>query len=191
MRIAFNKCVWTLAVAGALLAPLPSLASVVYQFSLAANGAVGPLVIRQTLPTFTPDGPLLVTQMSNPSITYTSGTPIVAAVSLIGFDQDPTLSRYGIDLIDANVNRVLFTVNYPADFFVFNRGVTAEGTFLSTSGTVSGTNLATTTPVATLCVSSVGACDSTRGTVPEPESTALFGLGVLALVAARRKRQTH
>jgi hypothetical protein len=81
------------------------------------------------------------------------------------------------------VGEVLTTLDFPVDFFAFDRTVTQTGAASSTTGTVfSDLALATTTPPATLMV-------STR--VPEPATFALLGLaGAGALTWHRHRRRT-
>lgn len=85
---------------GPLAGPMAAQAVVVYQFSLAANGGVGPIAVRLTAGDFIPVGDLAATALDNPSISFTSGTPLSAAESLIGFDQDATESLFGIAMVD-------------------------------------------------------------------------------------------
>jgi hypothetical protein len=141
------------------LAPFAAQASVVYQFSLPANGSVGPNEIRQTVNGYIPVAGLIVTGITDPSITFTSGTPVDTAQSLIGYEQSAAETLYGIALVDlVSGGWTLLTREYPADFFRFTRSFDEEGTFASTAGLVeSAYALETGNPVATLCDSSTGA----------------------------------
>lgn len=171
---------------GLLAGPLSAQATVVYQFSLGANGTVGPVQIRLTADDFVPVGDLAITSLGASSISFTSGTPLNPAQSVFGFDQDPAETLIGIALFGAAAEEVLFTVGYPSDFFAFSRSFDQEGTFSSTRGLVrSGLSIETRVPVATLCVSSMGLCDLT---VPEPGSLALLGFGLAILGVGRLRR---
>ncbi len=159
----------------------PAAASVVYDFSLAANGDVGAINIQVTLADFLPATGLNVFDFSAPEVSaFSSDTPIDAASSVIGFDNTMTSTRVGIRLASA-IEEVLTTVEQPADFFVFDRTATQVGTFLSSAGTVvSDFSLDTPTPTATLVVTNV----------PEPATAALLALGGLGAATWRRRRRT-
>ena len=161
----------------------PAAASVVYDFSLAANGEVGAINIQVTLADFLPptNGLPNLFDLSAPEVSaFSSDIPIDAASSVIGFDVTTTSTLVGICLASA-IGEVLTTVELPADFFVFDRTATQVGTFLSSAGTVaSDFSLDTPTPTATLVVTNV----------PEPASAVLLTLGVFGAAAWRRRRRT-
>lgn len=159
----------------------PAAASVVYDFSLAANGEVGAINIEVTLADFLPAAGLNVFDLSAPEVSaFSSDIPIDAASSFIGLDVTTTSTLVGIRLASA-ISEVLTTLEYPNDFFVFDRTVTQVGTFLSSTGTVvSEFSLDTATPTATLVVTNV----------PEPASAVLLTFGVAGAGAWRRRRRT-
>jgi len=155
---------------------------VVYDFSLDANGDVGAVNIQLTFADFLPVGPLEVFDLGRPEVTaYSSGTPIDPSSSFVGVDVAAATTLIGVYLSSAIGDVVLYTFEYPDDFFVLGRTPDQEGTFLSSAGTVrSDFALATATPTATLVVSRV----------PEPATAALLGLGVLGVATWRRLRST-
>jgi hypothetical protein len=159
----------------------PAAASVVYDFSLGANGDVGAINIQLTFADFLPEGPLEVFGLSDPEVTsYSVGNPIDPAGAAIGVEVTPAGTLFGFFLSSPIGDVVLYTFEYPGDFFVLGRTPDQAGTFLSSSGTVrSDFNLVTSTPTATLVVSSV----------PEPATTALCGLGILGVATWRRRRR--
>ena len=100
----------------------------------------------------------------------------------MGIDVNAGTFLVGVALRETDVDAVLFTVNFPNDFFVFGRSPTQTGTFLSSAGTVTSVyDLDTGTPTAILVVTETSP-------VPEPASLTLLGLG-LAGMGARRWRQ--
>ncbi len=161
-------------------------AAVLYDFSLAANGAVGPVRIVLSYPGFVPEGVLDAFSLTDPRVvTATSGTPIDAANSVVGLDVDPAATLFGLRLLQSGGAEVLLTVDYPADFFVFNRTPTQTGTFQSTSGLVrSSLAVDTRVPIATLVVRDDSA------PVPEPATIVFLGAAALGAVV-RRRRQTR
>jgi hypothetical protein len=162
----------------------PATASVVYDFSLAANGDVGAIAIQLTFGDFLPVSGLAVFDLGAPEVTaFSSGTPIDPTSSFVGMDVMAAGTLFGFRLSSV-VGEVLTTLDFPVDFFAFDRTVTQTGTASSTTGTVfSDLALATTTPPATLMV-------STR--VPEPATFALLGLAAAgALTWHRHRRRTR
>jgi PEP-CTERM motif len=158
-----------------LILPAQSWATVVYDFQLPANGSVGAVEIHFTQPSFI--AVLGLNVLSQPELALTSGTPIADA--LLGIEATATELLIGILLIgpDPDLGAVLFTVDYPADFFRFTRAPTDQGVYASTSGAVTSyLPLSTTTPTASLSVSS---------TVPEPTTLALVGVALVGLGFSR------
>jgi hypothetical protein len=153
----------------------PADAAVIYDFSLPANGAVGPVTIQLGFPAAVPaGGGLGVFPLTGPQVvSFTSGTPIDPAASAVGFEVLSTSTLIGIALRNsADSSFVLSTISFPNDFFVFPRTPLQEGTFSSTSGTVfSDLSLVTSTPTGQLMVSE---------TVPEPAAVVMLSLGLAA-----------
>jgi PEP-CTERM motif-containing protein len=158
----------------------PANASAIYDFSLAANGAVSAFDIQLTFPDLLPAGGLLVIPVTAPVVTsLTFATPgFNPAGSVIGLQITPPATLFGLALFSAT-DPLLLTVNYPLDFFVFNRAPVTTGTFSSVSGNVvSVRSLTTETPVGTLSVTT---------SVPEPSTLLLLGSGVLCVSVLRRR----
>jgi PEP-CTERM motif len=164
-------------------ASTPATAAVLYDFSLAANGDVGPVRIVLSYPSFVPSGLLDVIPLSDPRVvTATSGTPIDTTTSVAGFEVGPTATLFGLRLLGPAGGEVLVNPSYPADFFVFNRTPTQTGTFQSTSGLVrSSLAIETRAPVATLVVRDDSA------PVPEPATIVFLGAAALGAVVRRRR----
>jgi hypothetical protein len=158
----------------------PARADVIYDFSLPANGEVGPIEVQLTFPDFLPAGGLNVLGVTGPEVTaFSSGTPVDLPLSFVGVDIDPAVTLFGLALFSPSGGFTLLNDSYPADFFSFVRAPNQTGTFLSSSGlVVSDFTLATATPTATLTVTST----------PEPATLLLFGLGAVGVVARRRAR---
>jgi hypothetical protein len=176
-RISFG-----LLLAGCLLVggAKPATASVMYDFSLAANGDVGAISIQLTFADFLPEGSLDVFDLTRPEVTeYSASTALDPVASAVGIEVTAATTLIGFFLTSAIGQSLLYTFEYPGDFFVLSRMPNQKGTFLSSAGTVSSDfNLVTSTPTATLVVSRV----------PEPATVALCGLGVLGVATWRRLR---
>jgi hypothetical protein len=162
----------------------PASAAVIFDFSLPANGDVGAFSVQLQFDDYpTPSGLLVFNLLDPEVISFSSDTTIDPSTSVIGFEVTPTQTLIGLNLANSDPIAVLFTVDYPNDFFTFNRTETEDGVFNSISGTVaSDLSLNTTTPEGTLTVSSE---------VPEPATTALLGLGFLGIAGfARRQKRS-
>ena len=163
-------------------------ASAIYDFSLAANGAVSAFNIQLTFPDLLPAGGLLVIPVTSPAVTsLTFATPAFTPVeSVIGLQITPTSTLFGLALF-ALPEPLLLTVNFPGDFFVFNRTPVTTGTFSSVSGNVVSTlPLTSGSPVGTLSVTT-----SVPEPVPEPSTLMLLGSGVLCVSVLRRRVKEH
>jgi hypothetical protein len=160
-------------------------ADAIYNFSLPANGAVSAFDIQLTFPELLPAGDLLVLPVAFPEVTsLTFTTPgFTPALSVIGLQITPASTLFGVSLVSAAAP-LLFTVNFPGDFFVFNRTPVTTGTFSSVSGNVvSVLPLDTGSPVGTLSVTTDAV------SVPEPSTVVLLLSSVLYIAALRRCSQ--
>ncbi|BCS32533.1 hypothetical protein TBR22_A17480 [Luteitalea sp. TBR-22] len=159
-------------------------AAVVYDFSLPANGDVGAVRIVLTTSDFITPSDLDIFPLTAAQIAVSSDDVVDKTQSVIGVDIEPDVTLFGINLRGPGGLLLLFTEDYPADFFIFERTPTQTGTFTSVSGiVVSDDELETRAPTATLVVS--GTPD-----VPEPASLTLLGAAAAGLIA-RRRRQTR
>lgn len=182
-RFSVRRGVLGLALALGLVAvdSAPAAAAVMYDFSLPANGEVGAVRLVVTLPGFiAPGDDLVILSLEDSRVALTSDEGIDESESAIGLNTTPGTTLFGIALFGPQ-GALLFTVDYPEDFFEFVRTPNQTGTFTSVSGLVVSQDdeLETRTPTATLVVS---------GTVPEPTSVALLGVGALGLLARRRRQ---
>jgi hypothetical protein len=162
----------------------PANADAIYDFSLPANGSVSALDIQLTFPGLLAAGGLNVIGLTQPLVTSLSfPTPgFTPFLSVIGIQVTPTSTLIGLSLRNAMGGPLLFTNNFPGDFFVFNRTPLTTGTFSSVSGNViSILPLATGSPTGTLTVTQTA-------TVPEPSTVLLFGSGLLCIASLRRLR---
>jgi hypothetical protein len=165
--------------------PSRAAASVIYDFSLPANGALGAIDIKLNVGSFLPAAGLQIASLAAPQVTaFSSGTPVSAADSVVGINVLAASSLFGIRLATASGSNVLFTTSYPGDFFIFERTPNQVGTFLSSGGNVvSGLTLNTATPQATLVVTDSDA-------VPEPTTLSLCGwvfVGIASWYGLRRR----
>jgi hypothetical protein len=161
-------------------------ADAIYNFSLPANGAVSAFDIQLTFPDLLPAGDLLVLPVTFPEVTsLTFTTPgFTPALSVIGLQITPASTLFGVSLVNAVAAPLLFTVDFPGDFFVFNRTPVTTGTFSSVSGNVvSVLQLATGSPLGTLSVTTDAV------SVPEPSTVVLLLSSVLYIAALRRCSQ--
>ena len=165
-----------------LLAPLSALADIIYELSLEANGEVDAINIQLTTPEFLPVGGLNVIPLVDPSVSYTPGNDVVTLISFVGHGIDPLWTFFGVGLVDFAFEGVLFTLEYPDDYFAFDRSFDELGTFTSISGNVVSTlALDTANPIATLRV-----YDDTA--VPAPPTLALIGLALVGFGWSRRRK---
>jgi hypothetical protein len=159
-------------------------ADAIYDFSLPANGSVSSFDVHLTFPNLLPADGLMVIGLTSPQVTSLSfATPgFNPSASVIGLEITPTSTLVGVALANTASNLLLFTVNFPGDFFVFNRTPLATGTFSSVSGNVvSILPLATGSPTGTLTVTQTAA-------VPEPSTVLLLASGLLGIASLRRFR---
>lgn len=165
--------------AGVMVTASSASAAVLYDFSLDANGDVGPIRILVRLDDFIDAESFIVRDTTE--VEEFSASPSIDESSVVGLDVIQTATRVGISAFLPGLDDfVLLTRDYPADFFVFDRTPTQTGTFLSTSGLVeSSLDLDDRSPVATLTVTEV---------VPEPATVVLLGLAGIGAVARGRRR---
>jgi len=181
------SCSWrrfgiVLALCLGIAAARPAAASVIYDFSLPANGLVGAIDIQLTFASFVAAGAgLSVDGLSAAPVTsFSSGTPVNAAGSVVGFEVDAGSTLFGVDLFAPNSSTVLFNPNYPADFFSFARTATQTGTFTATGNVTSSLALNTATPTATLVVT----------VTPEPATASLLGFCLIGIAGWQMRRRS-
>ena len=157
-------------------------AAVIYDFSLEANGDVGPVHVVLRFNDFLGNGSFVVVDPSHSAVQEFSVSAPLDPDSVAGVDVAPDATRFGIAAYAlGSFETLLLTVDYPTDFFVFDRTPTQTGTFTSTGGlVVSDLNLDSRTPTATLTVTEV---------VPEPATVLLFGVAAMGAVVRARKRR--
>jgi len=156
-------------------------ATAIYDFSLPENGSVSAFDIQLVFPDLLQPQGLLVIPVTSPEVaSLTFNTPgFTPGGSVIGLEITPSATLFGVALFNAAAEPLLFTVAYPADFFLFNRTPGTIGTFSSVAGNVaSALPLATGTPVATLSVTT---------SVPEPSTLILLASGVFGVAVFRRR----
>ena len=89
-------------------------AAVLYDFSLAANGAVGPVRSVVGFSDFLPStGLFIIPATSAEVVTLTSGTPIDPTLSVAGLDSGPAATLFGVSLTGAGGGLVLRNEAYP------------------------------------------------------------------------------
>jgi hypothetical protein len=180
-RVARGAVVCLFALGVTLTASSSAMAAVLYDFTLAANGDVGPVNIVLRFDDFVDAGSFFAPETTAPAVREVSTTVPIQPSSQIGLDVIAAATRFGIALFNLDGSDLLFTVNHPDDFFVFERTPTEIGTFQSTDGlVVSSSNLDSRSPVATLTVTEV---------VPEPATVVLLGMAAMGAVARARKRR--
>jgi hypothetical protein len=156
-------------------------ATAIYDFSLPENGSVSAFDIQLVFPDLLQPQGLLVIPVTSPEVaSLTFNTPgFTPGGSVIGLEITPSATLFGVALFNAAAEPLLFTVAYPADFFLFNRTPGTTGTFSSVAGNVaSALPLATSTPVGTLSVTT---------SVPEPSTLILLASGVFGVAVFRRR----
>jgi hypothetical protein len=162
----------------------PAAASVIYDFSLPANGSVGAIDIQLTFASFVAAGAGLTVDVLSaaPVTSFSSGTPVNAAGSVVGFEVDAGSTLFGVQLFSPSSASVLFTPAYPGDFFSFARTANQTGTFTATGNVTSSLSLNTAHPTATLVVTNTSA-------VPEPATASLLGLWLLGIAGWQMRRR--
>ncbi|WP_031494817.1 PEP-CTERM sorting domain-containing protein [Bryobacter aggregatus] len=166
-----------------LSAVKPAEAAVLYEFSLPANGDIGPVQVQFTFANFSATPNLVIVPANTSSLTFLADPLVSAGNSVLGLMIESTTTYFGIDLKTSSNQSVLYTPAYPTDFFTFTRGVAETGTFTATGYVTSHFGLDIAFPTATLTVSEIS-------DVPEPATLSLVGICLVGAAAWRKRKHT-
>jgi len=159
--------------------------SIVYDFSLPSNGSVGAIDLQLTYDSFVEAGGGLNVYLLDelPVTSFSSGTPVNASQSAVGFEVDAGSTLFGFQLFAPDSSSVLGNPTYPTDFFAFARTSDQTGTFTATGNVSSSLGLNTAQPTATLVVNDTDA-------VPEPATAVLLGPWLIGIAGWQMRRRS-
>lgn len=161
-------------------------ASIIYDVSLPSNGSVGAIDLQLTFDSFVAAGTGLHVELLSmiPVTSFSSVTPVDTSASAGAAEVDAGDTLLGFQLLAPDFSSVLYTPNYPADFFDFVRTADQTGTFTATGNVTSSLALNASQPTATLVVTDTSA-------VPEPAAAVLSGTGLLGIAGWRIRRRVR